>query len=74
MSITLIFALVVVAATIYALIKRYETRLVLITAGLAMALFSLKPMVAFQQFDASMTKGCHLLCHGLRRSRGAYEV
>ena len=57
MSITLIFALVVVAATIYALIKRYETRLVLITAGLAMALFSLKPMVAFQQFDASMTKG-----------------
>ena len=57
MSITLIFALVVVAATIYALIKRYETRLVLITAGLAMALFSLKPMMAFQQFDASMTKG-----------------
>ncbi len=57
MSLTLIFALVVVIATIYALIKRYETRLVLITAGLAMALFSLKPMVAFQQFDASMTKG-----------------
>lgn len=57
MSITLIFALVVVAATVYALIKRYETRLVLITAGLAMALFSLKPMVAFAQFDASMTKG-----------------
>ena len=57
MSLTLIFALVVVIATIYALIKRYETRLVLITAGLAMALFSFKPMVAFQQFDASMTKG-----------------
>ncbi|MBP3439247.1 MAG: C4-dicarboxylate transporter DcuC [Sutterella sp.] len=57
MSLPIIFSLAVVAATIYALIKRYETRFVLITAGLAMALFSLKPMVAFQQFDASMTKG-----------------
>ncbi len=57
MSFTVIFSLFVVLATIYALIKRYETRLVLITAGLAMAFFSLKPMVAFQQFDASMTKG-----------------
>ena len=57
MSLPIVFSLAVVAATIYALIKRYETRFVLITAGLAMALFSLKPMVAFQQFDASMTKG-----------------
>ena len=73
MSITLIFALVVVAATIYALIKRYETRLVLITAGLAMALFSLKPMVAFLH-DEGLAHHRHLLCHGLRRSRGAYEV
>ena len=57
MSLPIVFSLAVVLATIYALIKRYETRFVLITAGLAMALFSLKPMVAFQQFDASMTKG-----------------
>lgn len=57
MTITIGFALVVVIATIYALIKRYETRLTLITAGLAMAVFSLKPMVAFKQFDASMTRG-----------------
>lgn len=56
MTVTVIFSLFAVFATIYALIKRYETRLVLITAGLAMAFFSLKPMVAFQQFDASMTK------------------
>lgn len=55
MSITLLFALAVVIVTIYALIKRYETRLVLITAGLAMALFSMKPLIAFQQFDKSMT-------------------
>lgn len=57
MTITIGFALVVVIATIYALIKRYETRLTLITAGLAMAVFPLKPMVAFKQFDASMTRG-----------------
>lgn len=57
MSIPLIISLVVVIATIYALIKRYETRLVLITSGLIMAICSLKPMVAFQQFDKSMTNG-----------------
>lgn len=55
MSITIFFSIVVVIATIYALIKRYETRLVLISAGLIMAIVSMKPMVAFQQFDKSMT-------------------
>ena len=56
MSLNIAFALVTVLVTIYALIKRYETRCVLIAAGFAMAIFYLKPMVAFQQFDASMTK------------------
>lgn len=56
MSLNIAFALVTVLVTIYALIKRYETRCVLIAAGFAMAIFSLKPMIAFQQFDASMTK------------------
>lgn len=55
MSLTLLFALFVVIATVWALVKRIETRLVLITGGLAMALFSLKPFVAFEQFDKSMT-------------------
>ncbi len=55
MSLTLLFALFVVIATVWALVKRIETRLVLITGGLAMALFSLKPLVAFEQFDKSMT-------------------
>ncbi len=55
MSLPIIFSIVVVIATIYALIKRYETRLVLISAGLLMALVSMKPMVAFAQFDKSMT-------------------
>lgn len=55
MSITILFSIIVVITTIYALIKRYETRLVLISAGLIMAIVSMKPMVAFQQFDKSMT-------------------
>lgn len=55
MSVTLLFALLVVIATVWALVKRIETRLVLITGGLAMALFSLEPLVAFEQFDKSMT-------------------
>lgn len=56
MSVNVAFSLIVVLATIYALIKRYETRCVLLAAGFAMAIFSLKPMIAFQQFDASMTR------------------
>lgn len=56
MSLNIGFALLTVLVTIYALIKRYETRFVLLAAGFTMAIFSLKPMIAFQQFDASMTK------------------
>lgn len=50
-------AILIVLLAIVALIKRYETRLVLLTAGFAMAIISLKPMIAFQQFDKSMTTG-----------------
>lgn len=57
MTFPMICALIIVIATVYALIKRYETRLVLISSGLLMAICSMKPMMAFQQFDASMTKG-----------------
>lgn len=55
MSWTIWMVTAVVIATIYALIKRYETRLVLLTAGFLMALLSMKPMMVFQQFDKSMT-------------------
>ena len=48
-------AIAVVIATIYGLIKRWETRLVLIAAGLLMAVLSLDPLTAFVQFDKSMT-------------------
>lgn len=45
----------IVVATIYAIVKRYETRLVLLTSGLLMALIALKPNMAFAQFQTSMT-------------------
>ena len=55
MNFQLAMALVIVLGAIYCLAKRYEARLVLITAGLLMAVLSLSPMTAFQQFDKSMT-------------------
>ena len=48
MSWTVWAAVVVVCVTVWALIKRYETRLVLLVSGLVMALLSL---------DKSMTNG-----------------
>lgn len=57
MSWTVWAAVAVVCVTVYALIKRYETRLVLLVSGLVMALISLEPMMAFKQFDKSMTNG-----------------
>ena len=57
MTFSIGFALLTVCVTVWALIKRYETRLVLITAGLVMALVSLEPLTAFRQFDKSMTNG-----------------
>lgn len=55
MSFSAWVALAAVIATIYGLIKRYETRLVLLLAGLVMCCCSLDPMAAFEQFDKSMT-------------------
>ena len=42
---TTIVAIVAVIGVIWGLIKRYETRLVLITGGLVMAFLSFKPMI-----------------------------
>ena len=50
-------AVVVVILTVYALIKRFETRLVLFTAGLVLCTISLDPMQALNSFASSMTKG-----------------
>ena len=48
-------ALAVVCITGYGLLKRWETRLVLLTSGFAMCLLALDPIAAFKQFDKSMT-------------------
>ena len=57
MSIQSWVAIAVTLVTVWALIKRYETRLVLLTAGLVMTLIAMDPMAAFKQFDKSMTNG-----------------
>lgn len=43
-------AIAVIIATVWALIKRYETRLVLIAAGLFLCCLSLTPMAGLNAF------------------------
>ncbi|AWH87191.1 C4-dicarboxylate transporter DcuC [Limnobaculum parvum] len=50
-----ITSLVVVAITIYLLIKQYETRMVLIGSGLVMCLLALSPMGGLDAFSERMT-------------------
>lgn len=45
----------IILATVYGIVKRYETRMVLFTSGVLMALIALKPMEAFAAFEKSMT-------------------
>ncbi|HIU64422.1 MAG TPA: C4-dicarboxylate transporter DcuC [Candidatus Avacidaminococcus intestinavium] len=47
----------IIAAAIYLLLKRYESRLVLIGAGILMALVAGKPMSALDAFAKEMTSG-----------------
>ena len=51
------FAIAVIFVTVYALIKRVETRLVLFTAGFVLCLVAMEPMKALNSFASSMTKG-----------------
>ena len=55
MTLTAWIALAVIIVTVWALIKRYETRLVLIGAGLLLCCISLDPVAALNQFAKSMT-------------------
>ncbi len=50
-------AVLTIVVTVWALIKRYETRLVLITAGLFLSCLSLNPFAALNAFAKSMTNG-----------------
>jgi DcuC family C4-dicarboxylate transporter len=55
MNVTAWLAVLVVIVMVWALVKRYETRLVLITAGIVLAMLTLKPMDALDAFAKSMT-------------------
>lgn len=57
MTLTFWAAIAIVIATIYALVRRYETRLVLCISGLVMCAIAMDPMAAFDQFAKSMTSG-----------------
>ena len=46
---------VVIILTVYGLVKRWETRMVLIAAGLFLCVISLSPMTGLNQFGKSMT-------------------
>lgn len=52
-----IIALVIVAITVFLLIKQYETRMVLIGSGLALCIVGLAPMNALDAFGTGMTSG-----------------
>ena len=52
-----IIAIAGIVVTIYLLIKKYETRTVLIGVGLLMSLLTLNPMGALDAFAKSMTSG-----------------
>ncbi|OOF71504.1 C4-dicarboxylate transporter DcuC [Rodentibacter caecimuris] len=52
-----IVAILGIIATIYLLIKKYETRTVLIGVGLLMSLLTLNPIGALDSFAKSMTSG-----------------
>ena len=54
-------AIAVVILTLAALIRHYDTKLVLLIAGLAMCCLSMNPMAAFQQFDKSMTNSALII-------------
>ncbi|OOS01204.1 C4-dicarboxylate ABC transporter [Canicola haemoglobinophilus] len=52
-----VIAIIGIIATIYLLIKKYETRTVLIGVGLLMSVLTLNPMGALDAFAKSMTSG-----------------
>lgn len=61
MSFTAWIALAVIFVTVWALIKRYETRIVLIAAGLFLCVISLAPMTGLNQFAKSMTNNALIM-------------
>lgn len=56
-EIKIFIAILGITATVYLLIKKYETRTVLIAIGLMMSILTLSPMEALDAFAKSMTSG-----------------
>lgn len=54
-------ALAVIVLTIWALVKRFETRIVLLAAGLLMCVISLQPMVGLNAFAKAMTNNALIM-------------
>ena len=52
-----IIAIAGIIVAVYLLIKKYETRTVLIAVGLLMSILTLNPMGALDAFAKSMTSG-----------------
>lgn len=50
----MVLGVIIICATVYLLIKQYETRMVLFASGLLMAIIAMKPMVAFNAVSAAM--------------------
>ena len=73
-----IFGLLMVVATIIAMFKRVESRLVLIVSGFIMAAASLNVMAAFEGFfqghAARQHDPLHLFRHGLRLCHAVHGV
>lgn len=61
MTWTILAAAAVTVGAVWALVKRCETRLVLIGAGLVMCCLSLEPMTALNQFAKSMTQSALIM-------------
>lgn len=52
-----LLGVIIIIATIYFLLKRYDSRLVLLASGILMAMIAGKTMAAFDAFAKSMTEG-----------------
>lgn len=56
-TLKVLIALATIVGVVYFLIKKYDTKLVLLVAGVFMALVALEPMTAFDAFAKRMTTG-----------------
>lgn len=61
MTFSMIAACIIVVLTVVGLLKRWETRLVLITAGLAMGLISFAPQIALGNMLKNMTNASMIM-------------